>query len=117
MEQVVQQLQAQVQNLTNQLAAVQQQAVPGGMADAVAAIRELAQAQAHRERPTLVDTKGLGRPKVFNKKRMSFKAGLRKRSHSSAGCFQKQSVFLSGVQTKEERWTRTWCRPTSGRTR
>eukprot|EP00959_Pyramimonas_sp_CCMP1952_P096953 2026699-Pyramimonas_sp.AAC.1 len=79
MEQVVQQLQGQVAQLTQQLLAIQQQQPVGEeMADAVAAIRELAQAQAHRERPTLVDTRGLGRPKVFNNKEDEFQSWAQK---------------------------------------
>eukprot|EP00959_Pyramimonas_sp_CCMP1952_P437731 9164504-Pyramimonas_sp.AAC.1 len=62
------------------------------MADAVAAIKELAQAQAQRERPTLVDTRGLGRPKVFNNKEDEFQSWA-----------QKAESFFSGVFPEAER--------------
>ncbi|CAK0855964.1 unnamed protein product [Prorocentrum cordatum] len=93
MEQVIQQLQAQVLQLTQQLQAVQQGAAQqGGMADAVAAIRELARAQADRSRPTLVDTRGLGRPKVFSNKEDDFQ-----------NWSQKVESFFSGVFPEAER--------------
>eukprot|EP00959_Pyramimonas_sp_CCMP1952_P122523 2561562-Pyramimonas_sp.AAC.1 len=62
------------------------------MAEAVAAIRDLARAQADRSRPTLVDTKGLGRPKVFSNKEDEFQ-----------NWSQKVESFFSGVFPEAER--------------
>ena len=60
MEQVVAQLQQEVLNLRAQATA------QSGLADAVRAINSLATAQVRKETPSLIDVKGLGRPKEFS---------------------------------------------------
>ena len=59
MEQVVTQLQQEVINLRAQVAA------ESGLADAVRAINNHATAQVRKDTPSLINVKGLGRPKEF----------------------------------------------------
>ena len=60
MEQVVTQLQQELFTLRAQVAA------ESGLADAVRAINNLATGQVRTETPSLIDVKGLGRPKEFS---------------------------------------------------
>ena len=71
MEQVVTQLQQEVFNLRAQVAA------ESGLADAVRAINNLATAQVRKDTASLIDVKGLGRP------RRIFNCGRRRRMRSS----------------------------------
>ena len=57
MEQVVTQLQQELFTLGARVAA------ESGLADAVRAINDLATAQVRKDTPSLIDVKGLGRPK------------------------------------------------------
>ena len=59
MEQVVSQLQHELFTLRAQVAA------ESGLADAARAINNLATAQCRKDTPSLIDVKGLGRPKEF----------------------------------------------------
>ena len=59
MEQVVTQLQQELFTLRTQVAA------ESGLADAVRAINNLATAQIRKDTSSLIDVKGLGRPKDF----------------------------------------------------
>ena len=60
MEQVVTQLQQQLFTLRAQVPA------ESGLADAVRAINNLTTAQVRNDTPSLIDVKGLGRPKEFS---------------------------------------------------
>ena len=60
MDQVVTQLQQELCTLTAQVAA------ESGLADAVRAINNLPTAQVRKDTPSLIDVKGLGRPKEFS---------------------------------------------------
>ena len=62
MEQVVPQIQQEVFTLKAQVAD------QSGLADAVRAIRNLATVQGEKDTPSLIDVKGLGRPKEFSGK-------------------------------------------------
>ena len=77
MEQVVTQLQQELFTLRAQVAA------ESGLADAVRAINNLATAQVRKDTPSLIDVKGLGRPKKMLAKRRIFNSGQRRRRHSS----------------------------------
>ena len=59
MEHVVQQLQQELFTFRAQVAA------ESGLADAMRAINNLATAQVRKDTPSLIDVKGLGRPKQF----------------------------------------------------
>ena len=59
MEQVVARLQQELFTLRAQVAA------ESGLADAVRAIKNLATAEVRKVTPSLIDVKGLGRPKEF----------------------------------------------------
>ena len=74
MEQVVTQLQQKVFTLKAQ------GADQSGLADAVRAINNLATGQVRKDTPSLIDVKGLGRPKEFSGREDS---GRRRRRHSS----------------------------------
>ena len=84
MEQVVTQLQQELFTLRAQVAA------ESGLADAVRAINNLATAQVRKDTPSLIDVKGLGRPKEstgreedfhqWSKKTEAFFAGVIKES-------------------------------------
>ena len=60
MEQVVTKLQQELSTLRAQVAA------ESGFADAMRAINNLATAQVRKDTPSLIDVKGLGRPKEFS---------------------------------------------------
>ena len=74
MEQVITQLQQEPFTLRTQGAA------ESGLADAVRAINNLLKTQVRKDTPSLIDVKGLGRPKEFT--RIS-NSGRRRRKHSS----------------------------------
>ena len=76
MEQVVAQLQQELFTLRAQVAA------ESGLAEAVRAINNLATAQVRKETPSLIDVKGLGRPKEFSGKEEDFQQWSKK-THSS----------------------------------
>ena len=66
MEQVVSQLQQEVFTLRAQVAA------ESGLADGVRAINNLATAQVRKDTPSLIDVKGVGRPKEFSGREEEF---------------------------------------------
>ena len=103
MEQVVQQLQQQVQQLQQQLLQQQQQQGGGAMmAEAVAAIRELAAAQNRPTRPMLVDNKGLGRPQTFNGKEGHFQRWSQKFESFVSGVFPEAGRILTWASDQPE---------------
>ena len=77
MEQVVNQLQQELFTLRAQLA------TESGLADAVRAIINLATAQVRKDTPSLIDVKGLGRPKDFSGREEDFQHWSKKTRHSS----------------------------------
>ena len=77
MEQVVTQFQQELFTLRAQAAA------ESGLADAVRAINNLATAQVRKDTPSLIDVKGLGRPKEFSGREEDFQQCRRRRRHSS----------------------------------
>ena len=72
MEQVVTQLQQELFTLRAQVAA------ESGLADAVRAINNLATAQVRKDTPSLIDVKGLGRPKEFSGREEDFQQWSKK---------------------------------------
>ena len=76
MEQVVTQLQQEIFTLKAQVAE------QSGLADAVRAINNLATAQGKKDTPSLIDLKGLGRPKEFCGKEEDLHSSRRRRRHS-----------------------------------
>ena len=66
MEHVVTQLQQELFTLRGHVAA------ESGLADAVRAINNLATAQVRKDNPSLIDVKGLGRPKEFSGREEDF---------------------------------------------
>ena len=72
MEQVVTQLQQEVFKLRAQVTA------ESGLAEAVRAINNLATAQVRKETPSLIDVKGLGRPKEFTGREVDFQQWSKK---------------------------------------
>ena len=71
-EQVVTQLQQEVFTLKAQVAH------QSGLADAVRAINNLATVQGKKDTPSLIDVKGLGRPKEFSGKEEDFQQWSKK---------------------------------------
>ena len=72
MEEVVTQLHQEVFNLRAQVAA------QSGLADAVRAINNLVTAQVRNETPSLIDVKGLGRPKELTGREEDFQQWSKK---------------------------------------
>ena len=71
-EQVVTQLQEELFTLRAQMAA------ESGLADAARAINSLATAQVREDTPSLIDVKGLGRPKEFSGREVDFQQWSKK---------------------------------------
>ena len=114
MEQVVTQLQQELFTLRAQVAA------ESGLADAVRAINNLATAQVRKDTPSLIDVKGLGRPKEFSgreedfqqwsKKTEAFFAGVIKESEMMSEWAGEQQLISSSCR-RTRMWTeecRTW---------
>ena len=85
MEQVVTQLQQELSIVRAQVAA------DSGLADAVRTINNLATAQVRKDTPSLIDVKGLGRPKGFTGQRWS------KKTEAFFACVIKESEMVFGV--------------------
>ena len=88
MEQVVTQLRQEVFNLRAQVAA------ESGLADAVRAINSLATAQVRKETPSLIDVKGLGRPKEFTGREKDFQQWSKKTEAFFAGVIKESEMML-----------------------
>ena len=82
MDQVVTQLQQELFMLRAQVAA------ESGLADAVRAINTLATAQVRKDTPSLIDAKGLGRPKECTGREEDFQQWSKKTEAFFAGCDQ-----------------------------
>ena len=90
MEQAVAQLQQEVLTLEAQVAA------DSGLAEAVRAINNLANAQAQKDTPNLIDVKGLGRPKESCGKEEDFQRWSKKVEAFFAG------VIKDGLNYKDD---------------
>ena len=88
MEQVVTQLQQEVFILRAQVAA------ESGLADAVRAISNLATAQVRKETPSLIDVKGLGRPKEFTGRKEDFQQWSKKTEAFFAGVIKESEMRM-----------------------
>ena len=88
MEQVVAQLQQEVFTLGTQVAA------ESGLADAVRAINNLATAQVRKDTPSLIDVKGLGRPKEPFGKEEDFQQWSKKTEAFFAGMIKESEMML-----------------------
>ena len=88
MEQVVTQLQQELFTLRVQVAA------ESGLADAVRAINNLATAQIRKDTPSLIDVKGLGRPKEFTGREEDFQQWSKKTETFFAGVIKESEMML-----------------------
>ena len=112
LEQVVTQLQQELFTLRAQVAA------KSGLADAVRAINNLATAQVRKDTPSLIDVKGLSRPKEFagreedvqqwSKKTKAFFAGVINESDMMLGWAAEQATEITTTAIDLEfLWTDT----------
>ena len=88
MEQVVTQLQQELFTLRAQVAA------ESGLADAVRATNNLATAQVRKDVPSLIDVKGLGRPKEFTGREEDFQQWSKKTEAFFAGVIKESEMML-----------------------
>ena len=88
MEQVVTQLQQELFTLRAQVAA------ESGLADAVRAINNLATAQVRKDTPSLIDVKGLGRPKEISGREEDFQQRSKKREARFAGVIMDSEMMF-----------------------
>ena len=97
MEQVVTQLQQELFYLRAQMAA------ESGLADAARAIKNLATVQVRKDTPSLIDVKGLGRPKEFTGREEDFQQGSKKTEAFFAGVIKESEMIFewSAEQTAE----------------
>ena len=99
MEQVVTHLQQELFSLRAQVAA------QSGLAEAVRAINNLATAQVRKDTPSLIDVKGLGRPKEFTGCEEDFQQWSKKTEAFFAGVIKESETTLewAAEQTTESR--------------
>ena len=88
MEQVVTQLQQELFTLRAQVAA------ESGLSDAVRAINNLATAQVRKDTSSLIDVKGLGRPKEFSGREQDFQQWSKKTEAFFAGVIKESGMVL-----------------------
>ena len=88
MEQVVTQKQQELFTARAQVAA------ESGLADAVRAINNLATAQVRKDTPSLIDVKGLGRPKEFTGREEDFQKLSKKTEAFFAGVIKESEMIL-----------------------
>ena len=88
MEQVVTQLQQEFFTLRAQVAS------ESGLADAVRAMNNLATAQVRKDTPSLIDVKGLERPKEFTGREEDFQQWSKKTEPFFAGVIKKVEMML-----------------------
>ena len=88
MEQVATQLQQELFTLRAQVAA------ESGLDDAVRAINNLATAQIWKDTPSLIDVKGLGRPKEFTGREEDFQQWSKKTEAFFAGVIKESEMML-----------------------
>ena len=97
MEQVVSQLQQEMFNLRDEVAA------QSGLAEAAQAINNLATAQVRKDTPSLIDVNGFGRPKEFSGKEENFQQWSKKTEAFFAAVIKESEVMLewAAEQTTE----------------
>ena len=88
MEQIVTQLQQKVFALKAQVAD------QSGLADAVRAVNNLATAQGEKDTPSLIDLKGVGRPKEFSGTEEGFQKWSKKTEAFFAGVMKESEMML-----------------------
>ena len=88
MEQMVTQLQQEAVNLRAQVAG------ESGLADAVRAINNLATAQVRKDTRSLIDVKGLGRPKEFTGREEDFQQWSKKTEAFSVGVIKESETMM-----------------------
>ena len=69
-------------------------AAESGLADAVRAINNLATAQVRKDTPSLIDVKGLGRPKEFTGREEDFQPWSKKTEAFFAGVIKESEMML-----------------------
>ena len=69
-------------------------AAESGLADAVRAINNLATAQVRKDTPSLIDVKGLGRPKEFIGREEDFQRWSKKTEAFFAGVTKESEMML-----------------------
>ena len=69
-------------------------AAESGLADAVRAINNLATAQVRKDTPSLIDEKGLGRPKEFTGREEDFQQWSKKTEAFFAGVMKESEMML-----------------------
>ena len=94
-EQVVPQLQEELLTLRAQVAA------ESGLADAVRALNNLATAQVRKYTPSLIDVKGLGRPKEFTGREEDFQQWSKKMEAFFAGVIKESEMMLEWAAEQE----------------
>ena len=88
MEQVVTLLQLEIFTLRAQVAA------ESGLVDAVRAINNPATAQVRKDTPSLIDVKGLGRPKEFSGREEDFQQWSKKTEAFFAGVIKESEIMM-----------------------
>ena len=68
-----------------------------GLADAVRAINKIAAAQVRKDTPSLIDVKGLGRPKEFSGREKDFQQWSKKTKAFFAGVIKELDTMLEWV--------------------
>ena len=111
-EQVVTQLQQELFTLRAQVAA------ESGLADEVRAINNLETVQVRKDTPSLIDVKGLGRPKEFTGREEDFQQWSKKTGALFAGVIKESEMMLgwgrstSDGTSRRQRWIWSPCRQT-----
>ena len=101
MDRVVTQLQQELFTLRDRVAA------ESGLADAVRAINNLATAHVRKDTPSLIDVKGLGRPKEFVGKEEDFQQWSKKTEAFFAGVIKESEMMLEWTAEQETEITTT----------
>ena len=101
MEQVVTQLQQELFALRVQVAA------ESGLANAVRAINNLAKAQDRKDTPSLIDVKGLGRPKEITGRDEDFQQWSKKTEAFFAGVIKESEMMLEWAAEQPTEFTTT----------
>ena len=110
MEQVVTQLQQELLNLRAQVTA------ESGLADAVRATNNLATAQVRKDTPSLIDVKGLGRPKEFTGREEDLQQRSKKTEAFFACVIKESEMMLEWAAEQPTEIISSSCRRTPTRT-
>ena len=101
MEQVVTQLQQEVFTLRSEIAA------ESGLADAVRPINNLPTAQVRKDTPSVIDVKGLGRPKEFSGREEDFQEWTKKTEAFFARVIKESEMMLESAAEQATEMTMT----------